>query len=53
MGVAQHDRLSDTLAMLKLLAQSQDTLARTGRVYSSTQVRLRAKAALQKASRRK
>jgi prevent-host-death family protein len=53
MDVAQHDRLADTLAMLKLLAQSQDGLARTGRVYSSAEVRLRAKAALQKASRRK
>jgi prevent-host-death family protein len=53
MDVAQHDRLQDTLAMLKLLAQSQDALARTGRVYSSAEVRHRAKAALQKASRRK
>jgi prevent-host-death family protein len=53
MDVAQHDRLQDTLAMLKLLAQSQDALARTGRVYSSAEVRRRAKAALQKASRRK
>lgn len=53
MDVAQHDRLQDTLAMLKLLAQSQGALTRTGRVYSSAEVRLRAKAALQKASRRK
>jgi prevent-host-death family protein len=53
MDVAQHDRLQDTLAMLKLLAQGQDALARTGRVYSSSEVRHRAKAAFQKASRRK
>jgi len=52
MDVAQHDRLLDTLAVLKLLAQSQDELVRTGRVYSSSEVRRRAKAALQKASPR-
>jgi hypothetical protein len=52
-GVEQHDRLQDTLAMLKLLAQSQDALAKTGRMYSTSEVRRRAKAALQKAAGRK
>ena len=33
MDVEQHDRLLDTLAMLKLLAHSQETLSRTGHVY--------------------
>jgi prevent-host-death family protein len=50
MGVAEYDRLQDTLAMLKLLAQSQDGLAKTGHVHSSAEVRRRAKAALHKAS---
>lgn len=49
MGVAEHDRLQDTLAMLKLLAQSQDDLTKTGVVHSSAEVRRRAKAVLQKA----
>lgn len=52
MDVEQHDRLYETLAMLKLLAQSQDALTKTGRVYSSADVRRLAKAALQKASAR-
>ena len=51
MDVEQHDRLQDTLAMLKLLAQSQESLTRTGRSYASAEVRRRAKAALEKASR--
>lgn len=53
MDVKQHDRLQDTLAMLKILAQSQDVLAKTGRTYSSAEVRRRAKAALKKASARR
>ena len=52
MDVEQHDRLQDTLAMLKLLAQSQDSIIRTGRVYSTAEVRRRARAALEKASNR-
>lgn len=48
MDAAEHDRLQDTLAMLKLLAQSQDSLARTGRVLSSNDVRRRAKVAIAK-----
>jgi len=51
MDVKQHDRLQDTLAMLKLLAQSQDSLAKTGRVYSTAEVRRRAKVALEKAAK--
>jgi prevent-host-death family protein len=53
MDVTQHERLQETLAMLKLLAQSQDALARTGRTYSTAEVRRRAKAALQNASAQK
>ena len=52
MDIEQHDRLQDTLAMLKLLAQSQESLTRTGRTYSTTDVRRRAKAALDKAPNR-
>ena len=52
MDVEQHDRLQDTLAMLKILAQSQESLTRTGRTYSSAEVRRRAKAVLDKASNR-
>ena len=36
--------------MLKVLAQSQDALAKTGQVHSSLEVRRRAKAALRAAS---
>jgi prevent-host-death family protein len=50
MDVDQHDRLQETLSMLKLLAQSQDALSRTGRLYSGADVRRRAKAALAKAA---
>ena len=52
MAAAEHDRLQDTLAMLKLLAQSQDSLAKTGRRFTSAEVRRRAKAALAHARRR-
>jgi prevent-host-death family protein len=53
MDVKQHERLQETLAMLKLLAQSQGALAKTGRTYSTAEVRRRAKAALRKASSRR
>jgi prevent-host-death family protein len=49
--VEQHDRLQDTLALLKLLAQSQESLAKTHRVYSTAEVRRRAKVALAKAAK--
>ena len=52
MDVQQHDRLQDTLAMLKLLAQSQDSVAKAGRVYSTVEVRRRAKVALEQAAKR-
>ena len=52
MDVEQHDRLQDTLAMLKLLAHSQAQLESTGRTYSSAEVRRRAMATLAKARRR-
>ena len=52
MDVEQYDRQQDTLAMLKLLAQSQESLARTGRTYSTADVRRRARAVLDKASNR-
>jgi prevent-host-death family protein len=49
MAVEQHDRLQDTLALLKLLAQSQESLVKTRRVYSTAEVRRRARVALVKA----
>ena len=53
MDIRQHERLQETLAMLKLLAQSLGSLAKTGRTNSTAEVRRRAKTALQKASSRK
>ena len=50
MGVQEHQRLQDTLAMLKLIAQSQASLAR-GEAYSTAQVRTAARAALVRARR--
>lgn len=52
MAAVEHDRLRDTIAMLKLLAQSQESLARGARVSTSAQVRNRAQAALARAKRR-
>ncbi len=52
MDVEQHDRLQETLAMLKLLAQSQASLTRGGRLHSTAEVRRRAKAALENAMKR-
>jgi prevent-host-death family protein len=52
MDVAEHDRMQDTLAMLKLLAQSVDSLARTRKTSSSADVRRRVKRALDNARRR-
>jgi prevent-host-death family protein len=48
----RHDDAQATLAMLKLLAQSQDSLARGDRTYSSDDVRRRAHAAIGRASKR-
>ncbi|MEO5760844.1 MAG: type II toxin-antitoxin system Phd/YefM family antitoxin [Vicinamibacteria bacterium] len=51
MDAAEHDRLSETMSMLKLLAHSQSTLNRTGRLHSSATVRARAMAVLAKAAK--
>ncbi|HEY4393668.1 MAG TPA: type II toxin-antitoxin system Phd/YefM family antitoxin [Polyangia bacterium] len=53
MDVAQHDRLQETLALLKLLAHSEDDLAKTGRAHAGKDVLRRAKAALRGAAGRK
>jgi len=52
MSAMEHDRLRDTLAMLKLLAQSQDSVRRGERLSTSRQVLRRAHAALARARRR-
>jgi prevent-host-death family protein len=52
MPAAEHDRLHDTLAMLKLLAQSQQSVTRTGTLLTSTEVRARVKQALVRARKR-
>jgi prevent-host-death family protein len=48
----RHDEAQATLAMLKLLAQSQDSLARGDKTYSSGDVRRRAHAAIGHVGRR-
>ena len=48
MDIRQHDQLQDTLAMLKLLAQSQDSLAKGERTYTTDEVKRRAHAALRR-----
>ncbi len=48
MDIRQHDQLQDTLAMLKLLAQSQDSLAKDEKTYTTAEVRRRAQAALRR-----
>ncbi len=48
----RHDEAQATLAMLKLLAQSQDSLARGDKTYSSDDVRRRAHASIGRASKR-
>lgn len=48
MDIRRHDQLQDTLAMLKLLAQSQDSLAKGEKTYSTAAVRKRARAVLQR-----
>lgn len=52
MGAAEHDRMQDTLALLKLLAQSTDAYARTGKASSSANLRRRVQRALGKPHRR-
>jgi len=48
MDIRRHDQLQDTLAMLKLLAQSQDSLAKGEKTYSTAEVKRRARAALRR-----
>jgi len=48
----RHDDAQATLFMLKLLAQSQDSLARGEKTYSSDDVRRRAHTAVERASKR-
>ena len=48
MDIRRHDQLQDTLAMLKLLAQSQDSLAKGEKTCSTAEVRRRAQAALRR-----
>lgn len=49
MGVEEHDRLNDTLLMLKLLAHGQQEQARGGKRYTTAEVRKFAHAALARA----
>ena len=48
----RHDDAQATLAMLKLLAQSQDSLFRGDKIYSTDDVRRRAHSAIAQASKR-
>jgi prevent-host-death family protein len=52
MDAVEHDRMQDTLAMLKLLAQSVASYTRTGKASSGAEVRRRVKLALDKTRRR-
>ena len=52
MDARRHDDMQATLSMLKLLAQSQESLARGEKTHSSEDVRQRAHAALRRAARR-
>jgi len=46
MGVEEHDRLNDTLSMLKLLAHGLEVQRQGGKRYSTAEVRKLAHAAL-------
>ncbi len=48
----RHDDAQATLAMLKLLAQGQDSLARGDRTYSGDEVRRKAHAAIERSRQR-
>jgi prevent-host-death family protein len=52
MDVKEHDRLRETLAMLKLLAQSETSLAHGGRTYGTDEVRASVRTVLARARRR-
>ena len=51
MDVKEHDRLRETLAMLKLLAQSEASMTKGGRTYSTDEVRSSARAVLARTRR--
>ena len=51
-GVEQHERLIDALAMMKLLAHGHEVQRTTGKKYSTAEVRRLAKAALARAARK-
>jgi len=53
MGARPHDDTQATLSMLKLLAQSQESLARGEKKHSSEDVRQRAHAALRRTARKR
>lgn len=52
MDAGEHDRMQDTLALLKLLAQSVDSVARGRPTSSTAEVRQRARGAAARARRR-
>ena len=52
MDAVEHDRIQDTLAMLRLLAQSEGSFARTGKASSTAEARRRIKLVLGKMRRR-
>ena len=51
MDAKEHDRLRETLAMLKLLAQSEASVAKGGRIYTTGEVRASVRAVLARARR--
>lgn len=52
MGIEEHDRLNDTLLMLKLLAHGQEVQRSSGKRYSTAEVRKLAHAALARTRQR-
>ncbi len=52
MGAKQHDQMQETLAMLKLLAQSQDSVARGEKLVSGKESRRRAHAVLKRLAKK-
>jgi len=52
MGAKQHDQMQETLAMLKLLAQSQDSIARGDKLLSGKEARRRAHVVLEGIAKR-
>ena len=52
MGVAEHERLNDSLVMMKLLASGVEAQRHSRKRHSTAEVRKLARAALARASRR-